>query len=98
MGHPAQPLPTEVRTFLIADVRGYTSFTQEQGNESAARLTIKFATLAAECVGKHKGRVMGQRGDEVVAVFASARAALRAALALQQRCAAATHADPALPL
>jgi class 3 adenylate cyclase len=28
----------EIRTFLIADVRGYTVFTQEHGDEAAARL------------------------------------------------------------
>ena len=27
----------DVRAFLIADVRGYTSFTQEHGDEGAAR-------------------------------------------------------------
>ena len=29
---------TEVRTFLIADVRGYSGFTDREGNEAAARL------------------------------------------------------------
>jgi class 3 adenylate cyclase len=28
----------EIRTFLIADVRGYTVFTQERGDEAAAKL------------------------------------------------------------
>lgn len=29
---------TTIRTFLIADVRGYTLFTQERGDEAAAKL------------------------------------------------------------
>ena len=32
-----------IRTFLIADVRGYTVFTQEHGDEAAAALAGKFA-------------------------------------------------------
>jgi adenylate cyclase len=37
-------------------------------------------------------------GDEALAVFGSARQALRAAVDLQARCAQQTEADPALPL
>jgi hypothetical protein len=36
----------QIRTFLIADVRGYTLFTQERGDEAAAKLATKFADIA----------------------------------------------------
>ena len=36
----------QIRTFLIADVRGYTVFTQERGDEAAAVLAGKFAAVA----------------------------------------------------
>ncbi|MGG7381842.1 hypothetical protein ACQ7B2_24870, partial [Escherichia coli] len=39
-----------IKTFLIADVRGYTRFTQERGDEAAARLATRFAELAREVV------------------------------------------------
>jgi class 3 adenylate cyclase len=39
-----------IRTFLIADVRGYTVFTQERGDEAAAELAGKFAVVAREGV------------------------------------------------
>ena len=39
-----------VRTFLIADVRGYTSFTQKHGDEAAADLAARFAVLTREVV------------------------------------------------
>jgi hypothetical protein len=42
--------------------------------------------------------VLELRGDEALAVFGSARQALRAVLALQTRCARETQADPTLPL
>ena len=40
----------QIRTFLIADVRGYTLFTQERGDEAAAKLAAKFADIAREIV------------------------------------------------
>ena len=36
------------RVFLIADVRGYTRFTQMEGDAAAARLATKFASIAGE--------------------------------------------------
>ena len=71
-------------TFLIADVRGYTRFTVERGDEAAARLAMTFAQLTTEVVDSAGGRVVELRGDEVLAVFSSARQALRAALELQE--------------
>ena len=72
------------RTFLIADVRGYTSFTHEHGAEAAAALTERFAHLTSKAVGDGGGEVIEIRGDEVLAAFASARDALRSAVALQE--------------
>ncbi|HJP65849.1 MAG TPA: BMP family ABC transporter substrate-binding protein [Actinomycetota bacterium] len=87
-----------INTFLIADVRGYTLFTQERGDEAAAKLAAKFAEIAAEGVETRGGSVIELRGDEALAVFASARQAIRAALDLQRRFANETEADPTLPL
>lgn len=85
-------------TFLIADVRGYTRFTLEHGDEAAARLATRFADLCEDTVGRHHGRVVELRGDEALAVFSSARNALRSAVALQAAFKAAREEDPALPL
>jgi hypothetical protein len=35
-------------TFLIADIRGYSTFTRERGDETAARLAMRFADLARD--------------------------------------------------
>jgi class 3 adenylate cyclase/tetratricopeptide (TPR) repeat protein len=74
-----------VRTFLIADVRGYTQFTLEQGDAAAAELTTRFAGIVEAIVDAWDGQVIELRGDEALAVFASARQALRAAVELQAR-------------
>src|SRR5439155_4530174 len=76
-------LAPSVRTFLIADVRGYTRFTQEHGDEEAGRLAGAFAELARETVVSGGGEVVELRGDEALCVFGSARQALRAAVELQ---------------
>src|SRR5215210_8076598 len=89
---------TAVRTFLIADVRGYTRFTREQGDVEAARLAKKFADLARDAVGARGGRVIELRGDEALAVFPSSAQAVRAALEFQATCVEETADDPTLPL
>jgi class 3 adenylate cyclase len=73
-----------IRTYLIADVRGNTRFTQELGDEAAAKLAAKFAGIARKGVEARGGEVIELRGDEALAVFTSARQAIRAALYLQE--------------
>src|SRR5437763_9977103 len=86
-----------IRTFLIADIRGYTSFTQTRGDDAAARLAATFADVAQEVVNAAGGRVQELRGDEAMCVFNSPRQAIRAAVELQRRFVAMTIADPELP-
>src|SRR4249919_1048620 len=88
----------EILTFLIADVRGYTSFTQTRGDEAAARLAMTFAEMANEAVEARSGRVIELRGDEALAVFGSARQALRAAVDLQLALLDEMELDSAMPL
>jgi class 3 adenylate cyclase/tetratricopeptide (TPR) repeat protein len=95
---PPRTTGPAILTFLIADVRGYTRFTLERGDEAAARLATKFAALMRAVVEARGGRVLVLRGDEALAVFSSARQALHAALEAQDRCAAETATDPTLPL
>jgi peptide/nickel transport system substrate-binding protein len=92
------PRDAQIRTFLIADVRGYTLFTQERGDEAAAKLAAKFADITRDGVEARSGTLLELRGDEALCVFASAREAIRAALDLQQRFVEETLAQPELPL
>jgi YVTN family beta-propeller protein len=92
------PSDSDVRTFLIADVRGYTRFTQEHGDEEAGSLAAAFAELARDVVASHSGHVLELRGDEALCVFASARRALRAAVELQTRFRTADEDGFAFPL
>lgn len=87
-----------VRTFLIADIRGYSRFTEEYGDEAAARLAAKFADLARDGIEMRGGILVEIRGDEALAVFESARQAIRAAMDLQAMFSSETDADSDLPL
>jgi adenylate cyclase len=87
-----------VRTFLIADVRGYSRFTEEYGDEAAGRLAAKFTDLMHEGVQMRGGRVIEIRGDEALAVFDSARQAIRAAKDLQEMFERESDADRDLPM
>jgi class 3 adenylate cyclase len=87
-----------VRTFLIADIRGYTRFTEQFGDEASARLAAKFSDLVCEGAELRGGRMIEVRGDEALVVFESARQAIRAAVDLQKQFVEETKADPDLPL
>ncbi len=99
MGSPEheRPVFSTIHTFLIADLRGYTRFTLEQGDEAAARLAANFAALARRVMEARDGRVIELRGDEVLAVFLSTRQALWAAVELEAGVAEARRSDPAYP-
>jgi class 3 adenylate cyclase len=96
---PAKPpLLASIFVFLIADVRGYTRFTQEFGDTAAARLTGRFAEIIRDVVERRDGRLVELRGDEALTVFGSVRQALQAALELQTCFAEDTRANPDWPL
>jgi class 3 adenylate cyclase/tetratricopeptide (TPR) repeat protein/DNA-binding XRE family transcriptional regulator len=88
----------DIQIFLIADVRGYTTYTFEHRDEEAAQLAMRFAQVGREVIEAHSGRVVELRGDEILAVFASARAALRSAVELQQHLAEVSATHPEQPL
>ena len=87
-----------IQSFLIADIRGYTRFTEEYGDEAAARLAAKFKDIIQEIVDTRTGRVVEIRGDEALTVFESARQAIRAAMDMQRVFVEETDADLDLPL
>ena len=89
---------TALRTFMIADIRGYSRYTEEYGDEAAAKLAAEFADLVAEGVEAHGGRLVELRGDEALAVFTSARQAIRAAVDLQGRVGEGAALDADTPL
>jgi branched-chain amino acid transport system substrate-binding protein len=89
---------SDLRSFLIADVRGYTRFTNERGDEAASELAARFAELTRSAVAAYGGTLLELRGDEALCVFPSARQAIRAAIALQRRFRERADGEPVIPL
>jgi class 3 adenylate cyclase/WD40 repeat protein len=92
------PAPASVRSFLVADIRGYTSYTAAHGDEAAARLVEHFAAIVSDGVTAWSGTLVELRGDEALAAFESPRAAIRAAVELQAAFADESRDDPDRPL
>ena len=92
------PPAISTRTFLIADIRGYTRFTREHGDEAASALTAQFAATVRMAVAGHGCELLELRGDEALCVFGSARRALDAAVELQRLLRTAHEGVPPLPL
>ena len=86
-----------MRTFLFADIRGYTTFTQEHGDEAAGRLAGKYAEIVRQTVERRDGTLLELQGDGALCVFTSTRQAIRASIDLQRRFVEETVADPSLP-
>lgn len=95
---PSLASPSDLRSFLIADVRGYTRYTAEHGDEAASELAGRFAALTRDGVGAYGGTLLELRGDEALCVFPSARQAMRAAIELQRRYRDRGGDGPAIPL
>jgi adenylate cyclase len=83
-----------VRTFLLADVRGYTQYTRQHGDHAASELTRRFASLVGSTAPEFGGELLEVHGDETTCVFASARQALRAAVEIQRRLRAPGSSEP----
>jgi ABC-type transport system substrate-binding protein/class 3 adenylate cyclase/streptogramin lyase len=92
------PRGANIRTFLFADVRGYTRYTHEHGDEAASALASRFADIVREAVPAFEGELLELRGDEALCVFTSARQALRAAVELQRWFRKQVGGEPVLPL
>ncbi len=80
-----RPRASEVRTFLIADIRGYTRYTYEHGDDAGSELAAQFARTVRDAMPAWDGELLELRGDEALCVFVSARRALGAAVNLQAR-------------
>jgi WD40 repeat protein/class 3 adenylate cyclase len=93
-GKPAE----RIQAFLISDIRGYSTFTAQRGAAAAAHLATTFTDLSRDAITARGGRVLGLRGDEVLAAFESPCQAVRAALDIQFACIEVTAVEPEFPL
>jgi class 3 adenylate cyclase len=80
---PQRKLPRGDVTFLLADIEGSTEMLARLG-ERYARLLTEVRRLVRSAIRSAGGHQVSARGDDVVAVFERAPAALEGALAIQR--------------
>jgi class 3 adenylate cyclase len=88
---------TVPRTFLFADLRGYTAYVERAGDAEAAHLLHTYRGLVRRAVTREQGAEVKTEGDSFYVVFESSAAAVRCAVAIQ-RAAARRRGEVPLPL
>jgi adenylate cyclase len=79
----------EPSAMVFADLAGFTSLTEERGDEVAASAATRLAELANEVAQRHDGRLVKLLGDGVMLHFPRPADAVPAALDLRNEVAAA---------
>jgi len=69
----------------FVDLTGFTRLTDESGDDAAASIAMRLATLAEEAASLHAGRVVKLLGDGVLLRFDSPASAVQATLDLLDR-------------
>lgn len=70
-------------TVLFTDIRGFTDFTDEHGDEAAYRMLQHHNALVQEQIAVHGGHVVKTLGDSFMVSFDAARTAVACAAAIQ---------------
>jgi class 3 adenylate cyclase/DNA-binding CsgD family transcriptional regulator len=86
-------LPQGTVTFLFTDIEGSTRLLERLGRDRYAELLAAHRTLVHEAVSAHGGAEVDEQGDSTLAVFASAGAAVAAAVEAQRSLASNTWPD-----
>ena len=86
------------RSFFFADLRGFTAFTEQRGDEVAMELVGEYRRMVRAEVARTGGTEVKTEGDSFFVVFESAHRALDCALAVQKACAEYTAQNPDRPV
>ena len=70
-------------TLLFTDIRGFTEYTEEQGDETAFRMLRKHNEVIRSEIERTGGREVKTQGDSFMVSFTTARAAVLCAVSIQ---------------
>jgi adenylate cyclase len=95
-----------LHSFLFADICGYSSLTERDGDEAAAELAIAFACRVASMAAEHRAELVKRVGDAVMVRGEDAAETVRLGLRLHEELSvdpnfpcihAGVHTGPAVP-
>jgi class 3 adenylate cyclase/tetratricopeptide (TPR) repeat protein len=92
----ATPLPEGTVTVLFTDLVGSTDLNQRLGDEAANAIEREVERLALEQVEKHRGVLVKDTGDGLMAAFQSARRAVACAREIQRGMARRKRDEPSV--
>jgi class 3 adenylate cyclase len=81
-------------TIFFSDIRGFTEYTNQHGDESAWRVLRQHNALVNKQVEQFGGRVVKTQGDSFMVYFPTARAAILCAVAIQGTMAGEAQNEP----
>ena len=81
---PATPAFGSTVTILFSDIRGFTEYTDANGDEAAYTMLRLHNTLVQEQLALYRGHVVKTQGDSFMVSFDSARTAVTCAIAIQK--------------
>lgn len=85
-------------TLLFTDIRGFTEYTAEQGDQTAFRMLRKHNEVIRSEIEKTGGREVKTQGDSFMVSFKTARAAVLCAVSIQDAFAEARDASTGGPI
>jgi class 3 adenylate cyclase len=83
-------------TIFFSDIRGFTDYTEEFGDEAASRIVHEQDTIIRSQIEAYGGVVVKTQGDSFMVAFSAARGAILCAIAIQ-RIVAQANRDQAGP-
>src|SRR5215510_275762 len=71
-------------TIFFSDIRGFTDYTEEFGDEAASRIVHEQGTIIRSQIEAYGGVVVKTQGDSFMVAFSAARGAILCAIAIQR--------------
>src|SRR5207245_3492012 len=90
---PGCPPMGSTVTILFSDIRGFTEYTEQYGDEIAFQVLQEHNEIVRRHIGAFSGKVVKTQGDSFMVAFTTARGAVLCGAAIQREVAEKTQAE-----
>jgi len=74
----------ETITIFFSDIRGFTDYTEREGDETARQMLREYNAIVRDRIEAFSGKVVKELGDGFMAAFRASRPAILCAIAIQR--------------